>query len=147
MQVREKDLALATCSHELRTPLNGILNMLTMIQANPQDRERYIKIAQLSAKLMLSLVNDMLDFSSILANKFVPKVRLFDLCEAVNEAADLLRFLIEEKGLQLSVRIANTLPRSIITDKDRLTQVILNLLSNAYKYTVEGSISLEIEAG
>ena len=96
---REKELILATCSHELRTPLNGILNMMDLIELNPAERRRYIKIARHSSRLMLSLVNDMLDFSSIVSNKFRRKIIKFELEAVVNEAADLVRFLIEEKGL------------------------------------------------
>ena len=141
---REKELILATCSHELRTPLNGILNMMDMIELNPAEQRRYIKIARHSSRLMLSLVNDMLDFSSIVSKKFRKKVVFFKLEDAVNEAADLVRFLIEEKGLQLFVSFAKNLPKKIYADRDRLSQVIINLLSNAYKYTMRGKIELMV---
>ena len=139
---REKELILATCSHELRTPLNGILNMMDLIELNPAERRRYIKIARHSSRLMLSLVNDMLDFSSIVSNKFRRKIIKFELQVAVNEAADLVRFLIEEKGLELSICFSRNLPKMIYADQDRLTQVIVNLLSNAYKYTMRGKIDI-----
>ena len=141
---REKELILATSSHELRTPLNGILNMLQMIETDPEDRERYIKIARISSRLMLSLVNDMLDFSSIVSKKFVPRIKYFELGPCVYEAADMLRFLIEEKGLSLHVSVSAQLPISIHADRDRFTQVILNLLSNAYKYTLRGNIWIDV---
>ena len=116
--------------------------MMDMIELNPAEQRRYIKIARLSSRLMLSLVNDMLDFSSIVSNKFRRKVVIFELEAAVNEAVDLVRFLIEEKGLQLSVCFSRKLPRTIYADRDRLTQVIINLLSNAYKYTMRGKIEV-----
>ena len=71
---REKELILATSSHELRTPLNGILTMLDMVDMYPEDREKYIKIARISGKLMLFLINDMLDFSAIVANHFSKRI-------------------------------------------------------------------------
>ena len=141
---REKQLVLATSSHELRTPLNGMMTMLDMIEHDPAERNKYIRIARMSTRLMLSLVNDMLDLSSILSNEFKKKLGSFDIRKALNEAADLVRFMIEEKGLRLNVTIDRMVPRMAYTDKDRLTQVIINLLSNAYKYTLEGTIILRV---
>ena len=65
---REKQLVMATSSHELRTPLNGMITMLDMIEHDPSQRRRYIGIARMSTRMMLSLVNDMLDFSAILSH-------------------------------------------------------------------------------
>ena len=95
---REKQLVLATSSHELRTPLNGIMTMLYMIENDPSERDKYIRIARMSTRHMLALVNDMLDLSSILSNEFKKKLFSFDLQMAIKEAADLLRFMIEERA-------------------------------------------------
>ena len=91
---RHKELVVATSSHELRTPLNGILTMLDLQDSNasPQEKARFLRIAKVSGRLMLSLINDMLDFSTIINNKFTKKLANFDLASAVNEAVDLLRF-------------------------------------------------------
>ena len=112
---------LATSSHELRTPLNGMMTMLDMIENDPAERDKYIRIARISTRLMLSLVNDMLDLSSILSNEFSKKLSTFDIRKAINDAADLVRFMIEEKGLRLSVKIEDMLLLEVYTDKDRLT--------------------------
>ena len=79
--------------------------MLDMIEHDPSQRKRYIGIARMSTRLMLSLVNDMLDFSSILSRQFKKKLARFDVRAALKEAADLVRFMIEEKGLRLLVRM------------------------------------------
>ena len=117
---REKQLVLATSSHELRTPLNGMMSMLDMIEQDPEARGRYIRIARMSTRLMLSLVNDMLDFSSILSRQFNKKLVYFDVRSALHEAADLVRFMIEDKGLRLLVVIHETLPPNIYSDRDRI---------------------------
>ena len=101
----------------------------------------------MSARLMLSLVNDMLDFSSILSGQFKKKLGRFDVRAALNEAADLVRFMIEEKGLRLLVHTEQLISRFIFSDKDRLTQVVVNLLNNACKYTLEGRITLRAWMG
>ena len=86
--------------------------MLCMLESN-RDRSqdsRYIRIARVSAKLMLSLVNDMLDFSTIMNGKFRKRISRFNIRECIEEAADLLRFQIEEKGLRLTVCVAQSIP-------------------------------------
>ena len=120
--------------------------MLELLESNasPQEKARFLSIAKVSGRLMLSLINDMLDFSMIINKKFIKKLASFDLASAVNEAADLLRFQIAEKGLELSISLCHRLPTRIFTDADRLKQLILNLLSNAYKYTRRGSISVRV---
>ena len=94
----------------------------------------------MSTRLMLSLVNDMLDFSSILSKQFNKKLVSFDVRSALHEAADLVRLMIEDKGLGLLVCVQEALPRTIYSDRDRLIQVVVNLLNNAQKYTLEGQI-------
>ena len=78
----------------MRTPLNGILTMLDMLERNHdrQQNKRYIRIAKISGKLMLSLVNDMLDFSTIMNGNFCKRLGRFNLREAIEEAVDLMRF-------------------------------------------------------
>ena len=96
----------------------------------------------MSTRLMLSLVNDMLDLSSILSRQFKKKLSNFDVRATMEEAADLVRFMIEAKGLRLNLHTSDLIPRSVYSDKDRLTQIIVNLLSNACKYTLQGEITL-----
>ena len=135
---RNKELMVATSTHELRTPLNGILGMLNLIAERPNnpDNGRFVRVARSSAKLMLALVNDMLDFTTIMMGKFTRRTSAFNVREAVDEAVELMRFQIEQKGLQLEVEVRRGVPRSVKTDVDRFKQLIINLLGNALKYTL-----------
>lgn len=119
---RNKDLMMATTSHELRTPLNGIISMMQILEQKIKNTslKKYIKIASTSAMLMYTLVNDMLDFSAMNAKKF--KKKLFNFCpmNVINEAADLLRYNIEKKNLELNVECGSNMVEEINGDKDRL---------------------------
>ena len=75
--------------------------MLNLIEADPERTPQYLRVARISTRLMLSLVNDMLDFSSIVSRKFTKKIQRFELRPALSEATDLVRYMIEEKGLRL----------------------------------------------
>ena len=119
--------------------------MLNLIEADPERTPQYLRVARISTRLMLSLVNDMLDFSSIVSRKFTKKIQRFELRPALSEATDLVRYMIEEKGLRLLTSFDQFLPCMVSTDKDRLCQVLINLLSNAYKYTPEGQIELSVD--
>ena len=95
---------------------------------------------------MLSLVNDMLDFSTIMNGKFRKRMAKFNIRECLEEAADLLRFQIEEKGLSLGVKVQANVPDNVVSDRDRIRQLTLNLMSNAYKYTPAGEIEVSAES-
>ena len=92
--------------------------MLDMVEMYPADRRRYLKIARVSGKLMLFLINDMLDFSAIVANHFSKRLAIFTIRDAIHEAVDVLRPLIEEKHIELRLCIATRLPQMIYCDKD-----------------------------
>ena len=94
---------------------------------------------------MLSLVNDMLDFSTIMNGKFRKRMSRFHIRECIEEAADLLRFQIEEKGLKFGLYVSPNVPVYVLSDHDRIKQLTLNLLSNAYKYTPRGEINIAVE--
>ena len=113
---------MATSSHELRTPLNGILTMLMLIVrcSSLEEVKHYASVAHSTAELMLSLVNDMLDFSTIMMKKFVKKVTNLDVRVLFRQASDLLLFQIEKKGLQLRLNIDERVPRMVQVDGDRL---------------------------
>ena len=132
----------ATSTHELRTPLNGILGMLNMMAEKPTapENKQFVRVARSSAKLMLALVNDMLDFTTIMMGKFARKVSLFNVREAVEEAVELMRFQNELKGIRLDFEVRDEVPHSVVTDADRFKQLIINLLGNALKYTLSGFI-------
>jgi signal transduction histidine kinase/CheY-like chemotaxis protein len=144
---RAKSSFLANMSHEIRTPMNAIIGMTTIAKnSNDPVRKEYCldKIESASAHL-LGIINDILDMSKIEEDKFELSFTEFDLSAMVQRVVNIFEFRLGEKKQQLSVNLAPDLPIRIITDDQRLAQVIANLLSNAVKFTPEGgSISLSI---
>jgi HAMP domain-containing protein/signal transduction histidine kinase/CheY-like chemotaxis protein len=142
---------LANMSHELRTPLNSLLILSDQLSRNPDGnlslkQTEFAKTIHSSGTDLLMLINDILDLSKIESGTVavdVSELRLADLHSYVERT---FRHVAESKGLDFSVRLDPTVPRSMITDAKRLHQVIKNLLSNAFKFTRRGRVSLEIKA-
>jgi len=142
---RAKSSFLANMSHEIRTPLNAIVGM-TGIGKTSDDMERMIycfgKIEDASTHL-LGVINDILDVSKIESGKFELSSIEFDFEKMLQRAVDVVNFRVDEKNQHLTVSIDKQIPKHLIGDDQRLTQVITNLLSNAIKFTpTEGSINL-----
>ena len=138
---------LAKMSHEIRTPMNGILGMTEAMDhenLSPQQKE-YLQIVKRSADMLLTLIDDILDFSKIEAGKMQLEEIPFKLRDEVKLAVDLFRPIIEEKKVNLNIRIQPQVPENIIGDPFRLRQVLSNLISNAVKFTHEGEIVVGIE--
>ena len=144
---KAKSNFLANMSHEIRTPMNAIIGMTTIAKnSNDPARKEYCldKIESASAHL-LGVINDILDMSKIEEDKFELSFTEFDLSAMVHRVINIFEFRLGEKKQKLTVNLAPDLPKRIITDDQRLAQVIANLLSNAIKFTPEeGSISLSI---
>ena len=138
---------LARMSHELRTPMNGVLGMTHLaLQANPApEQHNYLKKIQSSASLLLGIINDILDFSRIEAGKMDIEHIPFNLREAVENTRVLLLPRVQEKNLELQIDIDPSLPEIVLGDGLRLSQVLLNLLGNAIKFTSSGSVTLTID--
>ncbi len=138
---------LAKMSHEIRTPMNGIIGMTEALDHNKltKEQQEYVDIIQSSADLLLSIVDDILDYSKIEAGKMQLEEIPFKLSEEVKLSLDLFRAIIEEKGLKLKVDIKPEVPDDIIGDPFRLRQVLSNLISNAVKFTHEGEIRLTVK--
>jgi HAMP domain-containing protein/signal transduction histidine kinase/DNA-binding response OmpR family regulator len=140
---------LANMSHELRTPLNSLLILSDHLSKNPDGnltvkQTEFAKTIHSSGTDLLMLINDILDLSKIESGTVavdVSELRLIDLHSYVERT---FRHVAESKGLEFSVRLDPTVPRSMVTDAKRLQQVIKNLLANAFKFTRRGSVSLEI---
>ncbi|MFP3043859.1 ATP-binding protein [Treponema primitia] len=139
---------LARMSHEIRTPMNGVLGMtrLAMQADSPEQRFEYLKKIQSSASLLLGIINDILDFSKIEAGKMELESRPFSLSEMTDNIRELIQPRISEKGLELIIAMDDSVPSQAVGDNLRLSQVLLNLLGNAAKFTLQGSIRLEIKA-
>jgi signal transduction histidine kinase/DNA-binding response OmpR family regulator/HAMP domain-containing protein len=136
---------LANMSHEIRTPMNAIIGMTTMAKAaRDAERKDYClgKISEASSHL-LGVINDILDMSKIEANKFDLSFTEFNFEKMMQKVSNVINFRIEEKQQRFSVRIDEHIPRLLVGDDQRLSQVITNLLSNAVKFTPEeGEIRL-----
>lgn len=137
---------LAHMSHELRTPMNGVLGMtrLAMAENPPPSQMRYLHTIQSSATLLLGIINDILDFSRIEADKLTLEPRAFNLREIIERVCALVRPGAEEKGLYFTVHVEEGVPEYVIGDGLRLSQVLLNLLGNAAKFTSTGGVTLKV---
>ncbi|MBP5986460.1 MAG: PAS domain S-box protein [Azonexus sp.] len=138
---------LANMSHEIRTPLNGVLGFADIGYRNCEDaakaRNAFAKI-QTSGQRLLGVINDVLDFSKIEAGKLTIEQTEVLIAEVVDHAVDLVRDRAETKGLVLQVEMAPDLPGLCLSDPLRLGQVLLNVLSNAIKFTEQGRVTLSV---
>lgn len=146
---RAKSLFLSTISHELRTPLNAILGFSALMRNDPAltvGQRENLDIINRSGEHLLSLINDVLDMAKIEAGLVALKVEPFDLGALVHDITDMLGKCAEEKGLLLLLDQSSEVPRFIKGDKEKLHEVIVNLVSNAVKYTERGSVTLRLRA-
>ncbi|MDR0784448.1 MAG: response regulator [Treponema sp.] len=137
---RAKSNFLANMSHEIRTPLNAIIGMANIGSADPSiEKKDYCLNRIKSASVhLLNVVNDILDMSKIEADKFELSMTSFNFTAMLNNVINVLSFKVEEKRLVLDVTLDSAIPPVIVSDEQRLAQVITNLLSNAVKFTPEG---------
>lgn len=144
---QSKDVFLSTMSHEIRTPLNavtGLANILLMEDFLPEQSEN-LKALKYSGEHLLGLINDLLDFDKIKSGKLKITEDVFSLNQLLNVTKSDLVLRAENKGLVFNFIKENDIPDNIIGDKLKLNQIIKNLLSNALKFTENGSISLYIK--
>ncbi len=144
---RAKSAFLANMSHELRTPLNAILGFSQLMERDPDislsQRENLGIIAK-SGEHLLALINDVLELSKIEAGRatFIPTT--FDLYDVLKNQQEMFQVSAENKGLTLNLEIGEDLPQHIITDEQKLRQVLTNLLSNAIKFTEQGTVIIRV---
>jgi len=154
---RAKDLAeqankfkaefLANMSHEIRTPMNAIMGMVHLLhQTDLTEKQRgYLEAIDTSADNLLELINDILDFSKIEAGKLQLEQKYFSLKKVVTALVNTIRFKAEEKQLNLILNIDKRIPELVSGDSLRLNQILLNLVSNAIKFTQHGEIRVTVK--
>ncbi len=136
----------ANMSHEMRTPLNAVLGFAHLVRETglePEQRE-YVDLIHQSADLLLSVINDVLDFSKLDAGQLALESARFRLPDNVRNCMALFKHAAERKGVALSLSIAPEVPDAVSGDSLRLGQILMNLLGNAVKFTAQGSISVAV---
>ncbi len=145
--VELKDQFISNLSHEIRTPLNGVLgmaNLLTDTNPSPEQLE-YINTIKLSANNLISIIDDLLDYSNIQSGKVKFQNRDFKIRDSLTQVIQLFKAKADEKKIQLSCTFDEYLPEFLIGDAARLRQILLNLTSNALKFTDTGSVNLDVQ--
>lgn len=137
---------LATMSHEIRTPMNAIMGMTHLLQQEKprKDQQEPLNILDFSGKTLLSLIDDVLDFSKIEAGRVEFESTEFELNRLVSTIMESFKVMANNNEIKLDKKIDPKIHNVLIGDPARLTQILNNLLSNALKFTEEGSVSLEI---
>lgn len=138
----------STVSHELRTPLTSIKGYTDLLLAGAvgplaDSQERFMSIIRNNADRLTALINDLLDISRIESGRVKLELEPLQIGDVVQSVVETMRAQIEDKGLALRVEIADDLP-PVQADRDRLTQVLTNLLGNAYRYTLEGEVAISV---
>ncbi len=143
---KAKSEFLANMSHEIRTPLNGIIGMLYLLQTTPvnQEQTEFIATALQSSKRLTHLLSDILDLSRVEADRMPILHEPFNLLDTMDQCCELFQVTYRQTGVELRRHVSPALPELIIGDATRLQQIINNLIGNAFKFTKQGHVSLEV---
>ncbi|MCF2857692.1 ATP-binding protein [Pseudoalteromonas sp. SMS1] len=143
-----KSRFLANMSHEIRTPMNGILGTIQLLEQEAdfnQEQKHLLKLASMSGSNLLTLINDILDVSKLEQGQIRLHEEPFDLRSTVSHLMQLTQSKAQSKPITMCYYFEDSTPTEVVSDKHRLQQVLLNLLSNAYKFTGEGKISIYVQ--
>ncbi|MDR0705518.1 MAG: response regulator [Planctomycetaceae bacterium] len=144
---RAKGEFFANMSHEIRTPMNGVIGLTDLLAKTPLSdlQIQYINMIRQSAGSLLAIINDILDFSKIEAGKLSLDAHEFELVPLIEDACDAIALQLYKKGVRIAVTIDSRIRGRFIGDSGRLRQILLNLLSNASKFTNEGEIIVRVQ--
>jgi len=142
-----KSTFIAHMSHEIRTPLSGIMGMLSLVKkdALSADDREHIETAETSAQTLLKIINDILDISKLEAGNLTLEVQEFQPKEAAHQVVQSLSAEASRKSLTLNLVIKPEVPKVLVGDKTRITQILFNLIGNAIKFTEKGSVSVFLD--
>jgi len=141
-----KENFLANMSHEIRTPLSGILGFTNLLQKRPLDETsaEFVSSIQRSGENLMTIINDILDLSKIEAGMMRITPGIFSINGLLDSVETLFSERVKEKKLTISSKVDNSIPDTLIGDATRLTQILVNLIGNAIKFTHQGSVSIEV---
>lgn len=138
---------LSVMSHEIRTPLNGIMGMLQLLDMTSltEEQENYLSISNSASNHLLTLINDILDYSKMEVHKIELEIVEIEVQEIIEEVENLFLSQVKERDIEFEIYIDKSIPKVLLGDKHRTKQVLFNLMSNAIKFTSDGTIKLSVD--